>query len=100
MLASAPAFAAGGSTGGGAGGSSSAGSVAGSPSTAPSTGAPQQAGGAASNAAPGKRKAVEDSMRQAGALNPTTDKQELRSLNQISRQIAPGVAVPAPEVTH
>ena len=88
-----PARAAGGASSS-TGGASSAG--------AGSTAAPAIGGGAAgSQPVPGKRKAVEDRLRQSGhAPDPAQDQGELRTLNQISRQVAPGTPVPAPEVGH
>ena len=112
MGAAYTAAAAGGSAGGGgsssgATGSSVGGGLSASPGGAGTAGRTAGAGSglstggavAGSQPMPGKRKAVEDGLRKTGsAPSPTEDKQELRSLNQISRQIAPGVAVPAPEV--
>jgi hypothetical protein len=106
------ALAAGGSSSssgsGGAGSSASGSGVSssgsGAPSISPGSPSPPVMGGGSGSGSlptPGKRKSVEDGLRQTGnAPSPAQDKQELRTLNQISRQTAPGVPVPAPEVSH
>ena len=94
-------YAAGGSSSGASGASSST-SSASVGSTAPGSGSAPTSGTSSvsgSQPMPGKRKAVEDGLRRTGnAPSPSEDKQQLQSLNQISRQVAPGVPVPAPEV--
>jgi hypothetical protein len=104
-LTVAPAFAAGGSASGGStGGSSGGGASAGAGSTSAQIPASSGSGGpmtgipGGSTPAPGKRQAVEGALRRTGN-GPTDeeDRQELRSLNQISHQIAPAVPEPAPE---
>ncbi len=102
MSISSLAIAAGGSSAGGSGGSSSAGSsstggAAAGLGSAHTNGTSSISG---SQPVPGKRKAVEDRLRQTGnAPSPSKDQQELQSLNQISRQVAPGAPVPAPEAS-
>jgi hypothetical protein len=106
-LAVTPALAAGGSASGGGGGAASGGSAgSGSGSSATSAPTPASSGSGAAMAgvpggatpAPGKRAAVEGALRRTGnGPSGAEDRQELRSLNQISHQIAPGVPEPAPE---
>ena len=104
VLAAPPAFAAGSSSSGGTGGASAGGSSA-AGTSGPSSSGPGAGGAVAgmsgSKPTPGKRKAVETALQKSGnAQSPARDKEELRSLNQISHQIAPSVPVPAPEAAH